>query len=118
MPDLFSNGFAVQFVVDFPDLGHSECRDRECIETEGDLLLWHQRHWGGRCYLCLRVFTWDNKKSDEVRHGENRQSGELKETRVTLKDENCMVNFSKTYNEVKAFLNTTLKRKGEHLQGR
>lgn len=66
MPDLFSNGFAVQFVVDFPDLGHGERRDRECIEAEGDLLFWHQRHWGGRCYLCLGVFTWDNKKSDEV----------------------------------------------------
>lgn len=72
MPDLFSDGFAVQFVVDFPDLGHGECRDRECIEAEGDLLFWHQRHWGGRCYLCLRVFTWDNKKSDEVISVSNR----------------------------------------------
>lgn len=53
MSDLFGDGFAVQFVVDFPDLGHSESRDRESIKAEGHLLLWYQRHWGGRCYLRL-----------------------------------------------------------------
>lgn len=31
MSDLFGNGFAVEFVVDFPDLGHGESGDRECI---------------------------------------------------------------------------------------
>lgn len=39
--DLFGNSFAVKFVVDFSDLGHSESGDRECTETEGHLLLWH-----------------------------------------------------------------------------
>lgn len=53
MPDLFGDGFAVQFVVDFPDFGHGECGDRECIKTKRHLLLWYQCHWGGRCYLCL-----------------------------------------------------------------
>lgn len=61
--DLFGNGFAVQFVVHFSDLGHSESRDRECTEAEGHLLLWYQPHWGGRGYLCLRIFAWEKKKS-------------------------------------------------------
>lgn len=34
MSDLFGDGLAVQFVVDFPDLGHSESRDRESIKAE------------------------------------------------------------------------------------
>lgn len=53
MSDLFGDGFAVQFVVDFSDLGHRQSRDGECIETEGHLLLWYQRHRGGRGYLCF-----------------------------------------------------------------
>lgn len=64
MSDLFGDGFAVQFVVHFPDLGHCERGHREGVETEGHFLLWHQRHRRGRCHLCLRVFTWDNKKRD------------------------------------------------------
>lgn len=50
---LFGDGFAVQLVVDFSDLGHGESRDREPIQTEGNFLLWHQCNGGGRGYLCL-----------------------------------------------------------------
>lgn len=53
MSDLFGNGFAVQFVVDFSDFGHGESRDRQCRETERHLLLWNQCHEGGRGYFCL-----------------------------------------------------------------
>lgn len=63
--DLFGNGFAVKFVVGFPDLGNSESGDRESIEAERHLLLWYQNYWGAWCHLCLGIFTYDNMKSDE-----------------------------------------------------
>ena len=85
--DLFGDGLAVQFVVDFPDLGHSERGHRESVETKGHLLLRDQRHRSSRRHLCLRVFTWNDQKRRKVsrekltnqRKGENREDRRLKE---------------------------------------
>lgn len=76
MPDLFGDGFAVQFVVDFPDLGHSERRDGQSVQTEGHLLFWQQCHWRSRCYLCLWVFTWGKKHTKKKRYKEGKNESE------------------------------------------
>lgn len=54
---LLSDGFAVQLVVHFPDLGDSERRHRECREPKGNLLLRHQGHRAGGSNFSLGVFT-------------------------------------------------------------
>ena len=64
LTDLFGDGFAVQFVVDLPDLGHSERGDGDSIEAEGNLLFWDQRHKGGGNTLGLRVLTWRHRQRE------------------------------------------------------
>ena len=65
--DLFGNGFAVQFVVDFPDLGHGERGDGDGIEAEGHLLLRDQRHQRGGNTFRLGVLTWRHRQRQRVR---------------------------------------------------
>ena len=74
LSDLFGDGFAVQFVVDLPDLCHSESGDGQRVQTEGHLLLWDQRHRRGRGDLRLRVFTCD-RKTDKNRIKKSEERG-------------------------------------------